>query len=171
VEWRRVPDGELRRFTERPEIAYGSTLLVAAAWKRGLLALQLGDGDLIRVDDYEVRRLIDPSDDDGPATDSLCDKTAVDKFRVYVDRFDESSPSHVMLRTDGWMNSFENDGERLNADLELVKCLDAEGPESFAAEFPAVLSEMSQTGWSRGDDISCAVLYQDENAARKEVAL
>jgi len=158
-EWEKIPENQLRRFVDRPETAYGSTLLMAVAWNSGLLVLQLGDGDVVGFSGGSVRHLVEPLGGPGPGTDSLCDQSAVDKFRIYVDSFADGAPECVMVRTDGWMNSFEKDADRERTDLELFRWLQSASKEAVEADLESLLAETSASGWSQGDDVSCAMLF------------
>ena len=162
TEWQKIPKRHKRRFVEQPETAYGSTLLAAIVSSVGLIALQLGDGDIVECCGHRVRRLIEPLEGVGPRTDSLCDLGAVDKFRIHVDSFSAGAAECVMVRTDGWMNSFENDADRERTDLELFQWLRSAGKEAVATELPELLAEISASGWSQGDDVSCAMLFRKE---------
>ena len=162
-EWKKIPERQRRRFADHPETAYGSTLLAAIVSSAGLIALQLGDGDVVEYSGG-VRRLIEPQEAVGPWTDSLCDLRAVEKFRIHVDSFSAGAPECVMVRTDGWMNSFENDADRERADLELFQWLRSTDKDTVEAELLELLAQTSASGWSQGDDVSCAMLFRKEGS-------
>ncbi len=164
-EWKRIPERQRRRLADHPETAYGSTLLTAIVWNAGLMALQLGDGDIVDGSGGGVRRLIEPQEGVSSLTDSLCDLGAVDKFRIHVDSFAAGAPECVMVRTDGWMNSFENDADRERADVELFRWLRSAGKETVEADLESLLAETSASGWSQGDDVSCAMLFRQEGGS------
>jgi hypothetical protein len=166
-EWGMVPEDELRHFKEYPETAYGTTLLVVIAWTSGLMALQLGDGDIVLVTDQGLRHLVPRIETNGPGTDSLCDPASVEKFRVYLDLFENGVPPYVLVTTDGWSNAFENESEELATDLDIVRWLKTSAASTVESGLPGVLEQISEKGWSDGDDVSLAILF-DKTELRNE---
>jgi hypothetical protein len=156
-----VPAKNLSAFEQCPEGAYGTTLLLVIAWKAGLLALQLGDGDIVLVTDSERRHLIPRVERGGCKTDSLCDPAASEKFRVHLDHFEYGVPPYVFVSTDGWANAFENEFEELRTNLDIVKWLQTSGSAQVEAALHGVLEDVSEQGWSEGDDASLAILFDE----------
>jgi Protein phosphatase 2C len=161
-EWAKVPE-QLRTHLEQwPATAYGCTLLAVITWSAGLLAMQLGDGDIVSVDKGHVRRLIPAVELDGSLTHSLCDARAVDRFRFLVEHFNDAPPECLMLRTDGWSNAFNTESDCECADRELAAWLMTTSQDSAVAELESHLSTLSAAGCSDGDDVSVAALLLRE---------
>jgi serine/threonine protein phosphatase PrpC len=147
-----------------PELAYGATLLAAAATDHLLLYLQLGDGEILSVtaDGTTTRPL--PPDDRLIAnqTTSLCQPEAWKDFRSsWVT--DGALPSLVLLSTDGYANSFRSDEDFLKIGQDYLEIIRQQGIASLAEELPAILTEATQQG--SGDDITLAILQDDQGPA------
>jgi serine/threonine protein phosphatase PrpC len=143
-----------------PELAYGATLLAAAATDKFVLYLQLGDGEILSVDakGTTVRPL--PPDDRliGNQTTSLCQADAWKDFRsAWVTNGD--LPAMVLLSTDGYANSFRSDDDFLKIGQDYLEIVRQQGITSLAEELPAILTEATQQG--SGDDITLAIMQYD----------
>ncbi len=149
-----------------PELAYGATLLAAGATDRVLLYLQLGDGEILSVaaDGTTTRPL--PPDDRLIAnqTTSLCQPEAWKDFRSSWVTAPEL-PSLVLLSTDGYANSFRSDEDFLKIGQDYLEIIRQQGIASLAEELPSILTEATQQG--SGDDITLAILQDDQGAASK----
>jgi serine/threonine protein phosphatase PrpC len=146
-----------------PELAYGATLLAAAANDRVLLYLQLGDGEILSVTAQGTTTRPLPPDDRLIAnqTTSLCQPEAWRDFRsAWVT--DGSLPSLVLLSTDGYANSFRSDEDFLKIGQDYLEIIREQGISSLAEELPAILTEATQQG--SGDDITLAILQDDLGA-------
>ncbi len=147
-----------------PELAYGATLLAAAATDRVLLYLQLGDGEILSVTAQGTTTRPLPPDDRLIAnqTTSLCQPEAWKDFRsAWVTN--GALPSLVLLSTDGYANSFRSDEDFLKIGQDYLDILREQGISSLAEELPAILTEATQQG--SGDDITLAILQDDVSAA------
>jgi serine/threonine protein phosphatase PrpC len=147
-----------------PELAYGATLLAAAATDRVLLYLQLGDGEILSVTAQGTTTRPLPPDDRLIAnqTTSLCQPEAWRDFRsAWVTN--GALPSLVLLSTDGYANSFRSDEDFLKIGQDYLEIIRAQGISSLAEELPAILTEATQQG--SGDDITLAILQDDPSAA------
>jgi serine/threonine protein phosphatase PrpC len=152
-------DGRESRATveQAPQLAYGATLLVAAASDTLLLFLQLGDGEILSVDATGVTTRPLPADDRlmGNQTTSLCQPDAWKEFRVaWV--ADPGLPALVLLTTDGYANSFRSDEDFLKIGQDYLGILREQGIATLAEELPEILAEATQQG--SGDDITLALL-------------
>jgi Protein phosphatase 2C len=146
-----------------PELAYGATLLAAAATDKVLLYLQLGDGEILSVNAKGTTTRPLPPDDRLIAnqTTSLCQPEAWKDFRSsWVT--DGALPSLVLLSTDGYANSFRSDEDFLKIGQDYLEIIREQGIASLAAELPAILTEATQQG--SGDDITLAILQDDQSA-------
>jgi serine/threonine protein phosphatase PrpC len=151
-----------------PELAYGATLLAAAATDRVLLYLQLGDGEILSVNAQGATTRPLPPDDRLIAnqTTSLCQPEAWRDFRSsWVT--DGALPTLVLLSTDGYANSFRSDDDFLKIGQDYLEIIREQGIASLAEELPAILTEATQQG--SGDDITLAILQDDlgQGAATK----
>jgi serine/threonine protein phosphatase PrpC len=144
---------------QRPEVAYGSTLLAAAATSGWVAYLQLGDGDILAVDQKGATRRPLPGDPKliGNRTTSLCQEDAVKQMRV---RVESEMPALITLSTDGYANSFQTDADFLQIGpdyLEIVRS-DRNGLEK---RLSSILSEATRQGSS--DDITLVLLLRAES--------
>jgi hypothetical protein len=147
-----------------PELAYGATLLAAAATDKVLLYLQLGDGEILSVSAQGTTTRPLPPDDRLIAnqTTSLCQPEAWKDFRSsWVTA--GALPSLVLLSTDGYANSFRSDDDFLKIGQDYLEIIREQGISSLAEELPAILTEATQQG--SGDDITLAILQDDLSAA------
>src|SRR5580658_3916852 len=147
-----------------PELAYGATLLAAAATDKLLLYLQLGDGEILSVSATGTTTRPLPPDDRLIAnqTTSLCQPEAWKDFRsTWVTN--GALPSLVLLSTDGYANSFRSDEDFLKIGQDYLEIIRQQGISSLAEELPAILTEATQQG--SGDDITLAILQEDPGSA------
>ncbi len=143
-----------------PELAYGATLLAAAATDRVLLYLQLGDGEILSVSAQGTTTRPLPPDDRLIAnqTTSLCQPEAWRDFRSsWVT--DGALPTLVLLSTDGYANSFRSDDDFLKIGQDYLEIIREQGIATLAEELPTILTEATQQG--SGDDITLAILQDD----------
>jgi serine/threonine protein phosphatase PrpC len=150
-----------------PELAYGATLLAAAATDKVLLYLQLGDGEILSVSAQGTTTRPLPPDDRLIAnqTTSLCQAEAWKDFRsswVIAGGTAGALPSLVLLSTDGYANSFRSDEDFLKIGQDYLEIIREQGISSLAEELPAILTEATQQG--SGDDITLAILQDDLSA-------
>lgn len=143
-----------------PALAYGATLLVAAATEDLILLLQLGDGEILSVGSGgETTRPL-PADARlvGNQTTSLCQPDARRQFRSAWFS-DPDLPALVLLSTDGYANSFRSDRDFLRIGSDYLAMIQEQGIETLAEELPGILNEASQQG--SGDDITLAILQSE----------
>ncbi len=142
---------------ESPLLAYGATLLIAAATDELLVYLQLGDGEILSVSADGVTSRPLPEDDRlvGNQTTSLCQPDAWSDFRsAWV--VAPHLPSLVLLSTDGYVNSFRSDDDFLKIGADYLQILREQGISTLSSELPAILDEATRQG--SGDDITLAIL-------------
>lgn len=145
---------------ESPALAYGATLLVAAATDDLLLYLQLGDGEILSVSAQgETTRPLPPDERlVGNQTTSLCQPEAWTEFRsAWV--VAPNLPALALLSTDGYVNSFRSDDDFLKIGKDYLNILREQGISSLSEELPAILEEATRQG--SGDDITLAILQGD----------
>jgi serine/threonine protein phosphatase PrpC len=150
--------GESRTSVETvPILAYGATLLVAAATDNLILFLQLGDGEILTVSPTgETGRPL-PADERllGNQTTSLCQPEAWQEFRASW-AVAPDLPALVLLSTDGYANSFRSDDDFLKIGADYLEIIREQGIATLAEELPEILKEATQQG--SGDDITLAIL-------------
>lgn len=156
-------EGEAARtsVTERPELAYGATLLLAAVSDDRIVYMQLGDGDVLAISTEGVTTRPIPEDARLVAnqTTSLCQPEAWREFRVAELEGAAALPAMVLLSTDGYVNSFRSEDDFLQIGADYLKMLREHGADGLAQELPKILSEATEQG--SGDDITLGVLHQD----------
>ncbi|AZM56183.1 hypothetical protein DMA15_29285 [Streptomyces sp. WAC 01529] len=106
---RRLGRAETERDRKEPPdlAAYGSTLLGAVLTERMVFCWQLGDGDIVFVDDEGVPHTpLSTGPDMGDETDSLCAPEPWRKTRAHWQPFTGGAPPCVLLSTDGLSKSF-----------------------------------------------------------------
>jgi hypothetical protein len=153
--------GNREALVTHPEIAFGTTLIVALAVAGSIVACQIGDGDLVAVNhDGTVFHLL-PVDSRlvGTKTTSLASRTAFDDFRTgHVDA-DKAGIEVVVAATDGYVNSFSADDGFAAAGRDLWRLIREKGPSSVAGALPSWLESTSTDG--TGDDATLALLFDD----------
>jgi Protein phosphatase 2C len=150
--------------TADPLVVYGATLVMAAVADSILLLLQIGDGDVVavseRADGAAAKRPV-PKDPRlvGNQTTSLCLPEAVDDFRVRaIDLRAADVPSLLVVSTDGYANSFVNDGAFLQAGPDILSRVKEHGLDWVGEQLPGWLDGASKHG--SGDDITMGLLVR-----------
>lgn len=140
-------------------LAYGSTLVTAIAMESFMVFWQIGDGDVLTVSasgkvSRPVRgdeRLI------ANETTSLCSPDASRLFRVAV--LGTPAPM-VMVSTDGFSNSFQDDEGFFKFGSDVREIILAEGLGRVSGRLDGWLREMTEHG--SGDDISLGIICRPE---------
>jgi Protein phosphatase 2C len=144
---------------ERPELAYGATLLVAAVTDERIIYLQLGDGDILTVaaDGTTVRPIVADERLGGNQTTSLCQPEAWREFRTSATATGTVLPVLVLLSTDGYVNSFRSQEDFMQIGHDYLQILREQGADVLVDELPNILAEATQQG--SGDDITLGMLH------------
>ena len=147
-----------RELRQNPLFAYGATLLLAVATRTFLLMAQLGDGDIITISSSGCPTRPMPDDPRlfAGETTSLCLPDAAESFSVIVRPMKEDRPDLVLLSTDGYANSYEDDDGFLRVGSDFLSILREDSVESVQADLETWLEEVSREG--SGDDITVGVL-------------
>jgi hypothetical protein len=142
-------------------VAYGTTILAVAAMPAGMLFLQIGDGDILTVTGGgEVNRPFPPDQRlFANETTSLCSKTAEADCRIIWMPDDAGLTRLVVLTTDGYPNSFQQEAGFFKAASDLRVLIADEGRAIVEKELEGWLEETSDQG--SGDDITLALLYSE----------
>jgi hypothetical protein len=158
-----LSDDEAREVVDDPDrfIAYGSTLLAVAATPSSLLFLQLGDGDILKVDrDGKITRPIPPDPLlSGNTTTSLCMPDSAGHMQVCCHAAEEA-PAMILVATDGYANSFRDDAAFFTAASDYLAMLREHGSDWVAGQLPAWLEETTRDG--SGDDITLGLMMPVE---------
>jgi serine/threonine protein phosphatase PrpC len=133
-------------------LAYGATLIVAAMTPRFVAYAQLGDGDILLVnqDGTVSRPWTREYEFFSTETISLCSHYAAQSFRVRVEPRRAQGPAVVVLATDGYANCFGDDEAFFTVGSDLLTYLRQEGTAFVQERLAHWLSESSRDG-SRDD--------------------
>jgi serine/threonine protein phosphatase PrpC len=140
-------------------LIYGATLLSVLLTESYAIYLQIGDGDILIVDqEGEVNR---PYENDdrliANETTSLCSRDAWRDFRSAFQVFSGKPPALILISTDGYANSFQSESEFKKVGTDILGMIRAESIEKINNELEQWLNEASEQG--SGDDISLALAY------------
>jgi serine/threonine protein phosphatase PrpC len=143
-------------------IAYGTTLLVVAISASLILYVQIGDGDILVVDESGNTRKPLPDDVQYSRyqTKSLCSENAEQDFRTTIEDIDNAKPVLVAASTDGYSNSFRKSEDFLkvgNAYHDLLRII---GPHLLQKILNDLLLRTTSSG--SGDDITIAMAYRSD---------
>ena len=152
---------------------YGTTLLGIAVIGKDVLIYQIGDGDIVIVDDKGARNLIEGDHFLGVETYSLAYDKAWNFAKVAIITLDElyTKPCLIMLSSDGMANSYASEEDFYKTCTDYYNLIQEEG-------FEAVCKGMGddKAGWLRetsdggcGDDISLALAYFTPDEAEDAV--
>jgi hypothetical protein len=164
-EWAKLPPKEAAQakaaILANPPIAYGATLLAVLAAESEILYLQLGDGDILCVDQHGGTTRPVPADSRLIAnqTTSLCQKSAVEDFRAaHFQTAEGPPPALILVSSDGYSNSFQSDEDFLRVGPDYLELLRQYGPEKVEAQLQKILPEASRKG--SGDDITLGFIQR-----------
>lgn len=139
---------------------YGTTLLAALVTENYALYLQIGDGNVLVLNDAGEIETPLPQNATFIAneTNSLSQANAANHFEQKVVFFDyQPPPVLISLSTDGYINSYPSPVEFETVIKDINQLLFEQGAEKVQAMLPDWLNETSQQG--SGDDITIALLY------------
>jgi len=142
---------------------FGTTLLVAMLLPECILYWQLGDGDIVVVEENQQihRPIATDSRLLGNETTSLCGKTPWFDFRCcFHPLLNEQLPCCILLSTDGYSNAYSSNADFEQTVLDIVALIKSEGLLWVKEQLPDWLEEASHKG--SGDDISVGILYHTD---------
>ncbi|MEI7813095.1 MAG: PP2C family serine/threonine-protein phosphatase [Ignavibacteria bacterium] len=154
-------EGALEKLTGNPYIIYGATLLSVLITEYFILYMQLGDGDILCVnDDGETFRPI-PKDSRLIAneTTSLCSKDAWKEFYIRFQTVVSQPPRLIIVSTDGYSNSYANDNDFAKIGTDYLEILRHEGTNYVDDNLEAWLNDVSKNG--SGDDITAGLIFNN----------
>ena len=142
-----------------PTISYGTTLLGMLITPNYIIYLQLGDGDILAVNDNAVKHPIE-KDENLIANDtySLCDTEAYVHFKFHYQSISGNSPDLIQLSTDGYSNSFPNDNEFQKTAIDYYNLYREEGIDFIKKNITEWLTETTVKG--SGDDLTAIIVIK-----------
>lgn len=156
-----TPEEELvdQKVLNNPIISYGTTLLGALVTNSYIVYLQLGDGDILVVNDGIVMRPI-PKDENMIANEtySLCDAEAYAYFKFHYQPIIGQLPDLILLSTDGYSNSFPNENEFQKTALDYNNLFKVEGLDFIRENIVGWLTETTVNG--SGDDLTTILVFK-----------
>jgi hypothetical protein len=134
-------------------VAYGSTLLLAFLSPRWVLAVQIGDGDVVALQPDGGVILPVPDDPSlvGSYTTSLCQAAAATAFRVGLIDRSRTPILGLVLASDGYANAQASDPWQPAVGRDIVRWLRLHGPRWVAEQLPEWVSRCASSDGS-GDD-------------------
>jgi len=144
-----------------PHRLYGTTLIAAMVTPTWMVALQVGDGDVLVIEcgNADVVSPV-PTDDRllGNDTTSLSFEDAALDFRLMARL--GPPPQCLLVATDGYANSFRDRAGFLRVPADLLTALREDGTDRVQDALPHWLDETSAEG--SGDDISVGIIWTRE---------
>jgi hypothetical protein len=155
--------------SQNPLIAYGATLLVVLITASYALYMQIGDGDILFVDDSGATSRPVPPDPRLIAnqTTSLCQPTAARDFRMHIESPLIHAPALVLVSTDGYANSFASDADFLQIGADFLAMAHEHGLAGVAERLPGILREASEKG--SGDDVTFGIMRREDGDEEDDV--
>lgn len=154
-EWNRTVQQQKEGTWSREVILYGCTILAAAISHDLCIFLQLGDGDMLFVNQDGHPEFIFPPQEDmyGTVTRSLCQPNVAQHTQICVRSL--SQPRLFLMSTDGLRDSLQDNEENyINVGRWLLKKYQQQGFTQLANELPDWMSKISFQG--NGDDTTMA---------------
>lgn len=138
---------------------YGSTLVGMMITPVFTFSFQLGDGDIVYVDEESARPVITPEKVLGIETHSLSKEDAWSKAVTSISHrgVEADKPCAFMLTTDGFANSFTNQEEYYTACKEYFNMTREHGVKAVTGNIKKWLAETSELGC--GDDVTMLCAY------------
>jgi hypothetical protein len=136
-------------------LAYGATLVFTAVTRRHVFYAQLGDGDILLVqDDGRITRPWERTHAFfANETVSMCSAGAAGHFRCKVEPLRSgAAPAVILLATDGYANCFSDDEGFFRVGADLFEYLREGGPDFVREKLAPWLRQSSRDG--SGDDIT-----------------
>jgi len=157
LKWRKEQEEIQGKF---PYILYGTTLLAVVATNSFIFALQIGDGNILIVDqDGSARPILNNTEglaSIGEDTESLCMDDAWKYIQTQIIPWNEDSNGMLLVSTDGYANSFTDTKGFIKAGADFHRIWQEEGHEYISNNLFEWLRQSSDRG--SGDDIALALI-------------
>lgn len=156
-EWNRKVQKTQDGYWSRDVILYGCTILAAAISSEMSIFVQLGDGDMLFINEEGNAEFIFPPDEDmyGTVTHSLCQPNIAQNTKISVRTLPQ--PKLFLMSTDGLRDSLQDDAQSyINVGKWLLKRFQSEGFYPIQTTLPNWLSQLSERG--NGDDTTMGLL-------------
>ena len=141
---------------DKEVVLYGCTILGAVMSAELCIFLQLGDGDILFINQEGSPEFIFPPDEDmfGTVTYSLCQKNSASYAKVSCRQL--KAPKTVLMATDGLRDSLQDDAESfVKVGKWLSRRQEEEGQSKFEHTLPEWIEKLSLHG--NGDDTTIAL--------------
>jgi serine/threonine protein phosphatase PrpC len=136
---------------------FGCTLLLATITSRWLLIMQIGDGEIVWVDDHSDVSVLSLGERQiGDATHSLCEPLAASQLAVQLLPLPQDQSPLLLLCTDGYAKSFASVEDFLLAAKDWQRLV--YGGRVPQEQMDAWLDETTERG--SGDDVTLALVYR-----------
>ena len=147
------------RAGEHTESAYGTTLIAVLWTDAFFLALHIGDGTCILLNNEAEFFQPVPVDENCflNVTTSLCDKNVINSFRHY---YSTAAPAAVLIASDGIDDCFTGDEKLYDFYRVVLSSFTEKNEETAGAELKDYFPRLSEKG--SGDDISIGIIIDDE---------
>ena len=136
---------------KNPRHLYGATLICVGNYKTHYFILQIGDGDIVAIDENDS--VLSLFEDDGLVaneTHSLCQSNAIKHFKERYLCFDAKI---VMLSTDGIVNAVEDESFLVSLAKGIYDNV-VDEPEGIKKDFKQLLR-----GFSNGSGDDCTICF------------
>ena len=149
-------------------IAYGTTLLLAIAWREWLLLTQIGDGDIVGIRPDGSALLPVPGDPqlDGRHTTSLCMPGAESSFRIGVVDTSRTELLGVLLATDGYGNAQAARDWEAGLSADLAGLIATRPVQWLASQLPLSAARCASLDGS-ADDTTLALILATPSARER----
>lgn len=147
---------------------YGSTLVGLVIASAYVFAFQLGDGDIVYVDNNGIDRVLQADKILGTETHSL---SKIDSWKRAITALrrrnvEDCLPCMFMLSTDGFSNSYRSEQEYEKTCVQYFEMVKQHGASAVNASLKGWLSETSALGC--GDDITVLITFFSEGLTPNE---
>ncbi|MBQ5921953.1 MAG: protein phosphatase 2C domain-containing protein [Alistipes sp.] len=136
---------------------YGTTLLGLLVTAEFVFALQIGDGDIVYVEQDLTLPVIEADKILGTETHSLCKMEAWKKAICSVRLRTEVGPCLYMVSTDGFANSYRSEEDFVATCRSYYEMIQEHGFDVVSRNLREWLKETSELGC--GDDTTVVLLY------------
>lgn len=138
---------------------YGTTILGMLITDTFVFSFQIGDGDIVLVNDESISPLVEPEKFLGTETHSLSKTDAWRHAVASIRRKDAEKevPYLYMMSTDGFANSYASDDEFKKTCSEYYKMIGLHGFDAVKENLAKWLKETSELGC--GDDVTVVMAY------------